>query len=58
MKYRKIGGSWVSGGAESSGSSGMEWNREKGEKQRKNRTQVTCPMGAQLTLLTLENKTL
>ena len=35
MKYGKIGGLWVSGGAESSGSSGMEWNREKGEKQRK-----------------------
>ena len=32
----KIGGLWVSGGAEWSGNSRMEWNREIGEKQRKN----------------------
>ena len=44
MKYGKIGGLWVGGGAESSGSSGTEWNREKGEKQRKNKGKIAISL--------------
>ena len=40
MKYGKISGLWVSGGVESSGSSGTEQTRER---QRKNSDIITVP---------------
>ena len=36
MKYEKIGGLWIGGGAECLRSNRMKQNRETGEKQRKN----------------------
>ena len=41
MKYGKIGGLWVSGGAECLRSNRTEWNRKIGEEQRKNSDIIT-----------------